>query len=610
MKCSFVSTFIFSMLVPMNLTYTTSEDTNPIIKQAAQQDQDFIIFKRTAPNPSSVSVGNKLLNNELYVNNIWPAYPFKGSLTWKENPYTDSSWCFYFHSLDMVGYLMNAYEKTPSQTYLKKAKWYIDSWMAANPSPQNQASLFAWDDHSTANRVTNIIYFWHYYQGSSIYDKVFAKKLMNLLQKHGDFLADDTNYTKGNNHGIFQDRSLIELALLFPDMKNSPYWYDKAMDRLLIHVKNDVTKSGIHKEHSPSYHSLVLTLFKDINHFITQYNIQEIELSKKISKMEEYVAYLAKPDGVLPIIGDSDPTDIYLLDQSTISNETLHYVLSKGAQGEKTKNNVFYPDGGIAIFRNGWNIQNPLYVIFTAAYHSNVHKHADDLSFLLTYGKTDFFVDSGKYSYNETEKYRKYFRSTLAHNTITVDNKSYSLTKEQVNKSRMDQYKTATNYSYVTGSHDLYTGVTINRTVIYLKKMDSVLIRDVIGSDKKHTYSETFNIGKDVQITSATNKTFILASTIENKKIEFKHLTKANKVTQYNGSVNPIAGWQSLAFNKKHPITQLQFSNNMKNMEFTFVINTDLKMGVQNYTVTNKATYDLYSIVYKDGKRESIKVFK
>ena len=35
---------------------------------------------------------------------------------------------------------MNAYEKTPSQTYLEKAKWYIESWMAANPSPNNQAS--------------------------------------------------------------------------------------------------------------------------------------------------------------------------------------------------------------------------------------------------------------------------------------------------------------------------------------------------------------------------------------------------------------------------------------------------------------------------------------
>ena len=88
--------------------------------------------------------------------------------------------------------------------------------------------------------------------------------------------------------------------------------------------------------------------------------------------------------------------------------------------------NAIYPDGGVAIFQNMWDENTPFYFLFTTAYHSNVHKHADDLSFLLTYGKTDYFVDSGKYSYNEHE-YRKYFRSTLAHNTITVDGKSYPL---------------------------------------------------------------------------------------------------------------------------------------------------------------------------------------
>ena len=65
---------------------------------------------------------------------------------------------------------MNAYEKSPKQVYLEKAKWYIESWMAANPSPNNQASPSAWDDHSTANRVVNMIYFWQYYKDSSIYD--------------------------------------------------------------------------------------------------------------------------------------------------------------------------------------------------------------------------------------------------------------------------------------------------------------------------------------------------------------------------------------------------------------------------------------------------------
>ncbi len=602
---------LLATLFPLDLAYAASETATESTDSIIQQAGSLLIFKRTQPNSNSITIADKLVNNELYVNSIWPTYPFTDQLTWRENPYNDESWVFYLHSLDLVGFLMNAYEKNPSQVYLEKAKWYIESWMAANPSPYNQASTYAWDDHSTANRVVNMIYFWHYYKNSSIYDPVFEQSLIDMLEKHGDFLADDRHYTAHNNHGIFQDRSLIELALLFPNMENSQYWYNKAMDRLMIHVQNDVTPSGVHKEHSPDYHNITLDLFRGVSDFITQFDRKSDELTNTITKMEDYLAYLIKPDGTLPMLGDSDPNSLYSLDVNKITSEKLKYVISKGTQGIKPINDAFYPDAGIAIFQKMWDVDTPFHFLFTAAYHSNVHKHADDLSFLLTYGKTDFFVDSGKYNYNETDAYRKYFRSSLSHNTITVDGQSYPLGNRQVNKSRIDHYKTASTYSYVTGSHELYDGVSIQRTVIYLKKINSFLIHDVMTSADFHSYSEIFNLGKEVQVKSDDQKTFLLTSTIEDKSIEFKHLTEATTFNQYNGLEDPIAGWQSLKFNEKLPITQLQFTtNDTQDMEHKFVINTDLQAGVESYNVNSEETYDLYTIKYKNGKRENIRISK
>ena len=389
-----------------------------------------------------------------------------------------------------------------------------------------------------------MIYFWKYYKDSSIYDPAFGESLKAMLEHHGDFLADESNYKAETNQGIFQDRSLIVLALLFPDMKNSQYWYNKAMDRLMVHVYNDITPSGVHKEHSPYYLIMTMDLFERINHFINQFGMEKAELTNAIKKMEDYLAYLIKPDGTLPIIGDTVQI-VFIVKLNTLTSDKLKYVISKGTQGIKPINDAFYSDGGVAIFRKMWDVDTPFYFLFTAAYHSNTHKHADDLSFLLTYGKTDFFVDSGRYNYNETDPYRKYFRSTLSHNTITVDGQSYPLTQRQVNKSKIDYYKTASTYSYVIGSHELYDGVTIQRTAIYLKKINSILIHDVMTSSDFHDYSEIFNIGKEVQVESMDNKTFFLKSTIENKSIEFKHLTEASKFTQYNGLEDPIAGWQS-----------------------------------------------------------------
>lgn len=572
------------------------------------QDTTSIIFKRSNPNSKSSKIADMILQNNLYVNPIWKLYQFTGELTWKEDPYNDQTWRFYFHSLDVVNYLLNGYEKKPNNEYLTKAKWYIESWMAANPSPKSQASVSAWRDHSTANRVVNIIYFLQLYKQSTLYDPEVEEKMIGLLEKHGEFLANDKNYTAGNNHGIFQDRALIELTVLYPKMKNSKLWYSKAMNRLLVHVKQDVTPSGMHKEHSPSYHQLVLNLFRGINKFLIQNGKHEQELNNTIIKMEDYLAYLQKPNGTLPIIGDSDLKYQKTTNPDQLVSEQLKYIVTNGKIGEQPNIDFVSKDGGVTIFRNGWNVENPLYLLFTTAYHSAVHKHADDLSFILSYGKTDFFVDSGKYNYNEQEAYRKYFRSTLAHNTITVDGKSYDIDSKLKNNPQILDVKTSTTLSYVRGTHTLYNGVKVTRTLIYLKKDNSILIHDQIQSSRNHTYTQTFNIGNDVGVKKKDSSLFVLSSNLEKKQLQLIQLGESSKSRTYRGSSQPIAGWLSEEFNKKEPIPQLQFLKSGKNAEYKTVVNCDERTGVKSYQVKSVKGYDQYSIVGRDGKTQAVKI--
>ncbi|MEQ7803124.1 hypothetical protein C2I27_19930 [Priestia megaterium] len=607
--CSIASSLLVSMSASVSPAYGAANAKSSSVQVAAAKK--ISIFKRVSSNSQTVGIADKLMRDELYVNTIWPTYKFNGKLTWKENPYKDDSWSFYFQSLDMVGYLTNAYEQTHSQKYLEKAQWYIESWMNANPSPTKQASRFAWKDHSTANRVVTMIQFWEQYKNSAIYDKDFETKLIEMLEKHGDFLMDDKNYSAGSNHGIFQDRSLIELALIFPDMSHSEQWYKKGMGRLITHVEGDVTKSGVHKEHSPSYHLLVLNLFKSINGFIKQFNVNEPKLKDGISKMEDYLAFIGNQSGDLPMLGDSQPESLYSLNPKSITSQKLLYVVTKGKQGKKPGQEMVYADGGTAVFKNDLNNERPLYLLFTSAFHSTTHKHADDLSFILNYGKTDFFVDSGKYNYSYTDPYREYFKGTLAHNTVTVDKKSFPVTKDQVNKSKISSSEINKTYSYVTGSHELYKGVKVSRTLVYLKNTNSILVRDVMESNKNHTYTDIFNIGKDVDVKKSASRVFTLTSKLDQQQIELIQLTKMSTIKNYKGSASPIAGWQSLEFNKKLPITQLQFTNsNQKNAEYKFIINTNTNNGVQNYTVKSTPSADIYTIVLKNGKRTNVQVKK
>ena len=74
--------------------------------------------------------------------------------------------------------------------------------------------------------------------------------------------------------------------------------------------------------------------------------------------MENYVTYLVKPDGTLPILGDSSVDSIYPL-KNIISNK-LKYAVTKVLR-VKPSGNAIYPDGGVAIFHNMWGKNTPFY---------------------------------------------------------------------------------------------------------------------------------------------------------------------------------------------------------------------------------------------------------
>lgn len=566
-----------------------------------------MLFKNSInANPDIVS--DELIHNKLFVHPSWESIPFNDNIDWKQDPFKNRTWCFYLHSLTPINYLITAYEKNHKIEYIKKATDIISSWLEANDSLDLEPSEYAWKDHSSANRVVALIFFWNSYKKSEIFNKKFEHRLFKSLQRHGSFLFDDKNYNHRNNHGAYQDRSLLELAVIFPEWDKNHLWFNKAKERLMIYLQRFVSPLGIHKEHSASYHILMLKMLWDIDKFLIYHNHRVPELSDIVYNMEDYLAYIVKPDGKVPMTGDSGPDAVKFLKQDDIKNPHLLYVRTEGKKGIKPANEIVYKKDGIGIFRGECENKNPMYFKFLSAFHSLAHKHADDLSFLLSIGKTDFFVDSGKYNYQEKDEYRKYFRSSMAHNGITVNRKSYELRSNQSGKSKIKKYEIKNDYSYITAIHTLYPSVKINRTIIYLKKCSSILIHDQIESSTQRTYSQIFNIGKNVIIDPLSKKKIILSSTIESKSIELLQINHVTEFKNYKGETNPIAGWQSTSFNEKHPIHQLQFSNKGNDMEYKTIINLNSKKGIKYFSLKNMQEIKMYSVIFKDNNRYSFKI--
>ena len=255
------------------------------------------------------------------------------------------------------------------------------------------------------------------------------------------------------------------------------------------------------------------------------------------------------------------------------------YEITNGQKGIKIENqSIVYLDAGIAIFKNDWDNHTPLYFALFNAFHSKVHKQSDDLSFVLSYGQTDYIVDAGKYNYDESDPYRAFIRSVFAHNTISVDNQTYNFRNDDYfDNPIIESYSIEENYSVVRASHTIFDGVKITRTAIVLNQ-GAVFLHDVMESTESHSYSQIFNFGPDVSLDNDELGNLQLNSSIDDTSLSIQQLTTVDGHAIYNGSTDPIRGWQSTALNEVNPITSISYYLDGDYAAFSTTFNMDLEI--------------------------------
>ncbi|MDO5852312.1 MAG: heparinase II/III family protein [Methanobacteriaceae archaeon] len=167
-------------------------------------------------NEKIISISEGICNNELTViHTIEPMQYDFNELDWNVK-YTDSSGSFqlYLQCLYPIVYLTKAYELSEDKRYLDMAEKLILSWIDYSQSSENRSSnSMIWNDHGAALRTENIIYYTLTADKAEYLNKDTKNIIVELLNRHAEFLLDDSNYTKNHNHGIFQDRAFNVYSL-------------------------------------------------------------------------------------------------------------------------------------------------------------------------------------------------------------------------------------------------------------------------------------------------------------------------------------------------------------------------------------------------------------
>lgn len=355
---------------------------------------------------------------------------------WEQDPFNNRSWQWRLHWFEFLQQLIAYYDSSKNDDVLDISQGIISSWFEKYLD-KTSTFEFIWHDHAVALRAETLLIYYCYLKENCMawcirnddYLKTIEKYLLSVKSK----LAEDDFYSIHTNHGLEQARVLLLLSIYFGDQNNQKI----AIDRISSELEYSFTSEGVHKENSPGYHQFVLKVFLGIISKFPDYILGDLKekFDTVGSKALEFLAHILRPDGNLPILGDTElikASDSYAkYFKDTSAYQDFLYSSSLGQKGSKPKETFkVYEKSGYAIYRNFWgekdNFDQSAQLILKAGCLSRYHHQQDEGQILLyAYGE-DWLIDSGLYNYIASDNIRKYMRSRRAHNIPIISNTSYS----------------------------------------------------------------------------------------------------------------------------------------------------------------------------------------
>ena len=393
---------------------------------------------------------------------------------------------------------------------------------------------YAWYDMSVGFRSLILSFFLdriHHFKIKILKEDTLL--LNKMAKKHITHLSNEKVFSL-NNHGMFQIQGLMGL-IQKTNITAHNNEKNYALNKMVDLITSQYDKDGIHLEHSPHYHFYALTTFKSLLHNDWY---DERPVIKDIIKKAEYMKrWLVDPylrpacvgDSILTIQKRIDFTEHTFSKKFEIYTENKQFVYSN------------FNSSGYAIFRSTWmqSPQNSTYLFFMGAYHRKTHKHRDCLSFEWFDNGEKIICDSGKYGY-VSDKYRKYFLSNRAHNTVEIENFDILKTSPYGSALQTTHYE---NGVFLLSSELKYPALTFNRK-LFLKAKEWIVVQDSLLFKRAKNVTQWFHIHKEYTLIENKQKE-VLYFKNKNKELFIHCLNQGVKAHLYYGDEENLQGYIS-----------------------------------------------------------------
>lgn len=431
-----------------------------------------------------------------------------------------------------------AFQLSGDEKYAAAFIRQLESWIEANPPGMgvNWASSL-----EVAFRAISWIWAFNLFKNSKSLTPEIFRKSLKILYFHAQHIEKYlSTYYSPNTHLTGEALALYYFGTQLPFFKRAAHWRKIGDEILMQELDRQFLPDGVYFEQTTWYQRYTTDFY---THFLILKSLSEndqngekssAKLETKLQSALDFLTYITRPDGTTPLIGDDDGGRLLPLanvesndfrgsaavgsvlfnrgDYKFIAeNLTEEIVWLFGKHGievfqqipahKPLKESISFENGGYYVLRDGWAKTDNYLLIDCGEVGSLAggHGHADALSIeLAVHGKT-LLVDSGTYSYHESEETRDYFRSSAAHNVLLTDGVSSSETGNKFNwktkanahpKSWISQER----FDFFEGSHDGYKNFAADyeRSVLFLKN-DYWIIRDCVKTVGEHDYALNFH---------------------------------------------------------------------------------------------------------------------
>ncbi len=185
------------------------------------------------------------------------------------------------------------------------------------------------------------------------------------------------------------------------------------------------------------------------------------------------------------------------------------------------------------------------------------HGHADALSVTVRAFGTDLLVDPGTYDYFSYPRWRNYFRSTRAHNTVEIDRQDQSVMAglflwTHHARAWCARWEPTSSGGRVVGEHDGYARlddpVAHRRTVELDADARAVVITDQITAGRSHDAAVCFHFSEHCRVRAEGENRFAIELDGGSADLEMDPTLDVQVLT---GSEDPIGGWVSRGYHQK-----------------------------------------------------------